>query len=198
MEPDKQVFNIQPPRPHSFVPDEYRWASRSRRAQGFLRCIYRQGNGNHCFAFPAGLRMEERKRDQEEKRRSEVLVFLPLRPGPPFVPSDPLVGERIEGLLGLSPSIRAISPFPVERHPSNATGSNCFTSPSTAGVASKGKLFISSNTCGSISPAIRGNYWIWASSSASKPVEAKVQSNKLSLLTLHLHIYPFLHLLASL
>ncbi|GAB2248728.1 hypothetical protein Droror1_Dr00012087 [Drosera rotundifolia] len=99
--------------------------------------------------------------------------------GPPFVPSDPLVGERIEGLLGLSPSIRAISPFPVERHPSNATGSNCFTSPSTAGVASKGKLFISSNTCGSISPAIRSNYWIWAT--ASKPVEAKVQSNKLSL-----------------
>lgn len=24
--------------------------------RGFLRCIYRQGN--HCFAFPAGLRME--------------------------------------------------------------------------------------------------------------------------------------------
>ena len=121
-----------------------------------------------------------------------------LRPGPPFVPSDPLVGERIEGLLGLSPSIRAISPFPVERHPSNATVSNCLTSPSTAGLASKGKLFISSNTCGSISPAIRSNYWIWASSSASKPVEAKVLSNKLSLLTLHLHIDPFLHLRASL
>lgn len=24
--------------------------------RGFLRCIYRRGN--HCFAFPAGLRME--------------------------------------------------------------------------------------------------------------------------------------------
>lgn len=33
---------------------------RSRRAPGFLRCIYRQGNGNHCFAFPSRLGFEWR------------------------------------------------------------------------------------------------------------------------------------------
>lgn len=98
-----------------------------------------------------------------QKRQSEVLVFLPSLCALVLLSCLQIQGTNRRFLCwAYRPLFELYLHF--QSKGIHATGSNCFTSPSTAGVASKGKLFISSNTCGSISPAIRSNYWIWASS----------------------------------